>query len=165
MGRTLKVLSIAILVLIIFALPASARFGIKINHATVDNTTLILKGINFDKWPTDVIIGGNLLTNCNILPDLIECSLEGTPVLENGGTWKVNVSAGIAPMKNDSIDVYIGTADSTECQPGDSFECYSGDMSTRGVGECHSGYRYCIGVFGVDVRERCFPLKKSVETS
>jgi hypothetical protein len=71
--------------------------------------------------------------------------LEGTPVLENGGTWKVNVSAGIAPMKNDSIDVYIGTADSTECQPGDSFECYSGDMSTRGVGECHSGYRYCIG--------------------
>lgn len=59
----------------------------------------------------------------------------GNARFTDGGTWKVNVTAGAAPRKNDSIDVYISISDSTECHSGDSFECYSGDMSTGNLAE------------------------------
>lgn len=136
-------LMIIVLTASLLSTTAMAGVKIKINSASVIDNTLTLNGINFEVG-TIVAIGGTVLEDCTVTPNSISCNLpEGLVITENS-SWTVSISAGNSPAKNDEIDVYIPSPNAPACNNGDIFECYSGDMSTKDVGECHSGYRTCI---------------------
>jgi hypothetical protein len=133
-------------ILLTFSHPAFAGTKLKIYSASVDDLTLTLNGINFPIDSIEIVIGSNILTNSctTINENIIECNLNGTPVAD-GGTWTVSITAGRPPAMFDEIDVFIPVGFLTvECQSGEVADCYSGDPSTIGVGECQKGTKTCI---------------------
>jgi hypothetical protein len=157
-NKYLAKLGISALAIASLILPLSVFAGtsLKINSASVDfeTETLEVHGLGF---PTDgslsITIGDTFLEGCFISNNEITCSLTGTPAL-SGGTWNVRLSAGNSPNANAAIDVYILTGIAS-CNAGDYVNCYSGDASEVGVGECKAGTRTCStnGTYGECVGE------------
>jgi hypothetical protein len=147
MRTCLSIGLVFVLVVAAFSFSVLAGTSIQINYATVDVSTEIIQlhGINFDAFgPLSVTIGDTLLTTCTVNSTVIECSITGTPAL-SGGSWTVSVSAGNSPHTNEAIDVFVPAGLTVQgCNSGDFVECYSGDPSTKGVGDCQSGTRTCL---------------------
>ena len=62
-----------------------------------------------------------------------------------GGTWILSICWGKSHTKCREIHLFIPAGlVSSQCNPGDFVECYSGDPATLGVGECESGFRACL---------------------
>lgn len=124
---------------------ASAGTSFKINSATYDPVAQVitLQGLNFDAFgPPTVIIGNLELQGCDISAQVITCSIGGTPIAA-GGTFTLFVSAGKSPGKNEEMDIYIEPSSGPTCTPGTSVDCFPGDSSQRGVGECTVGTLTC----------------------